>query len=155
MVKKHRGREEFMREAERLYDEMISRAGPQSGDTFDEIEEQAEGAGRKLILKLLKERLAAEAARQPEGVTCPGCGRPMRQPEKDRPRNLDTASGTVSYERRHAICDRCGESFSPSGRPVANSPSRGVGEASEKGVRGQSSRVVRGGVPTAEIAGAT
>jgi len=34
-------REEFLKQAGRLYDEMMSRAGAKSGDTFDDIEVQA------------------------------------------------------------------------------------------------------------------
>ena len=120
----HRSREAFLQEAGRLYDEMMSRAGSASGDTFDDIEEQAEGAGRKLILKLLRERLAAEEKAQGETIPCRECGRPMRRPEAPKPRNLDTASGTVHYERRHAICDRCQTSFSPSG-PTPEDPASG------------------------------
>ena len=119
-----RGRDTFLQEAARLYDEMMSRAESASGDTFDDIEEQAEGAGRKLILKLLRERVAAEEKAQAETVTCPDCSRPMRRPRKAAERNLDTASGTVHYERRHAICDLCGASFSPSG-PTSEDPASG------------------------------
>ena len=142
MTPADKDREAFLAEARRLYDEMISRAGPASGDTFDEIEEQAEGAGRQRILRLLKERLAAEAKAEGAEVACPKCGRPMRRPKKASARNLDTASGTVRYERRHAICDRCEASFSPSG-PTAENPGAGrVGPSAAKSVRGQRGRVV-------------
>jgi hypothetical protein len=135
-------REAFLAEARMLYDEMISRAGPASGDTFDDIEEQAEGAGRKLILKLLKERLAAEAKAEPESVICEKCGQPMRRPKGASERNLGTASGTVRYERRHAICDRCDASFSPSGPAAENPAARRIGPPPAKGLRGQRRRVV-------------
>jgi len=115
-------REAFMSRAGELYDEMISRAG--SGDTFDDIEEQAEGVGRKLILKALRDRLAVEEKALPDTIRCPKCGARMRQPHDAKPRNLDTASGAVHYERRHAICDRCGTSFSPSG-PRPEDPTSG------------------------------
>jgi hypothetical protein len=135
-------REAFLAEARRLYDEMISRAGAASGDTFDDMEEQAEAGGRKLILKLLKERLAAEAKAEPETVVCAKCGKPMRRPKESSARNLDTASGTVRYQRLHAICDRCESSFSPSG-PAAQNPAAGrIGAPAAKGVRGQRRRVV-------------
>lgn len=142
MTPEEAGREAFLAEARKLYDEMISRAGPASGDTFDDIEEQAEGAGRKLIRKLLKERLAAEAKAEPESVICAKCGRPMRRPEEASARNLDTASGTVRYERRHAICDRCNASFSPSGPAAEDSAARRIGAPPAQGLRGQRRRIV-------------
>lgn len=123
---RNRGREEFLARAAALYDDMVSRAGPSSGDTFDDIEQQAEGAGRKLILNLLRERLAAEEEGQAQTIPCPKCKRLMRRPEDARPRNLDTASGTVHYKRRHAICDRCGASFSPAGPAPEDSHARSV-----------------------------
>lgn len=128
MAEKERnpGREEFLARAAELYDEMVSRAGPDSGDTFDDIEQQAEGAGRKLILNLLRERLAFEEEVQAQTILCPKCKRLMRRPENAMPRNLDTASGMVHYERRHAICDRCGASFSPSGPAPEDSHARSV-----------------------------
>ena len=142
MANEDKGREAFLREAGKLYDDMIARAGPASGDTFDDIEEQAEGAGRRLILRLLKERLVAEAKGEPESAICAKCGQPMRRPREASERNLDTASGTVRYQRRHAICDRCDASFSPSGPAAENSAARGIGPASAKGLRGQRRRVV-------------
>ena len=142
MARQGKGREAFLEEAGKLYDEMITRAGPASGDTFDDIEVQGEAAGRRLVLKLLKERLEAEARRDPEAVACVQCGRPMRRPKGPGERNLDTASGTVTYQRPHAICDRCGASFSPSG-PAAEDPGAGgIGPAPTQGVRGQRRRLV-------------
>jgi hypothetical protein len=142
MTSEEAGREAFLAEARRRYDEMISRAGAASGDTFDDIEEQAEGAGRTLILKLLKERLAAEAKAEGEQTACPKCGKPMRRPKEASERNLDTASGTVHYQRRHAICDRCDASFSPSGPAAENPAARGIGPPPAKGLRGQRRRVI-------------
>jgi hypothetical protein len=142
MTNEDAGRKTFLREAGKLYDQMISRAGPVSADIFDDIEEQAEGMGRKLILKLLKERLAAEAKAEPESVICAKCGKPMRRAKGVSERNLDTASGTVRYERRHAICDRCDASFSPSGPAAENPAARRIGPPPAKGLRGQRRRVV-------------
>ena len=137
-----KGREAFLKEAGELYDAMISRAGPASGDTFDDIEAQGEAAGRRLVLKLLKERLEAEARREAESVVCAKCGRPMRRPKGLGQRRLDTASGTVPYERPHAICDRCGVSFSPAG-PAAEDPGAGrISPAPAQGVRGQRRRLL-------------
>lgn len=142
MAKEDAGREAFLQEAGKLYDQLISRAGPQTGDTFDDIEEQAEGAGRKLILQMLRERLEAEAKAQPKETICSTCGKPMRTSKNDAPRNLDTASGVVHYERPHAICDRCRASFSPSGRAAENSAARGFGAPAAKGMRGKPRRFI-------------
>lgn len=122
MEKGDEAREAFLRRAAAWYDAMAAGAGPESGDVFDDIEEQAEEMGREATRELLRARLAAEEAAQPEETPCPKCGGAMRRPSKGGARNLETASGCVSYERRHAICDRCRASFSPSGPPVENPP---------------------------------
>jgi len=111
------GREAFLRDAARLYDDTVSRAGPASGESFDDIEKRVEDAGRELRRRLLALRLAAEEAKQPQVIRCPQCGQPMRRPKASAERTLDTFSGPVFYARRHAICDRCGVSFSPAGPP--------------------------------------
>ena len=120
------GREEFVRRAGQLYDELVSRAGPASADTFDDIEEQAEKAGGELIRELLAGRLAADEHTGPQIISCPQCGRRMRRPTVPAARDLETFSGLVRYERRHAICDHCGFSFSPAGLPVADPTQGGI-----------------------------
>lgn len=142
MAQEDKGRDAFLQEAGKLYDQLISRAGPQSGDTFDDIEEQAEGAGRKLILQMLRERLKAEAQAQPKETTCSTCGKTMRTIKECAERNLSTASGTVHYERPHAMCDRCRASFSPSGRAAEDSAARGFGAPSAQGVRRKPGRLL-------------
>ena len=126
-------REEFLEEAGRRYDELIGRAG-QPGETFDQIEEDAERIGRQLIGELLSARLAAEQQAEAETIRCPPCGRAMRRPKTPAPRQLDTASGPVRYQRRHAICDRCGASFSPSRPPAQDPPARGLEPPATQGL---------------------
>jgi rubredoxin len=121
------GREAFLRDAAHLYDEMVSRAGPAFGETFDDIEKQAEAAGRTLRRRLLAQRLAAEEAKLPVVIRCPRCGQPMRRPKMPAVRTLDTFSGPVPYARHHALCDRCGISFSPAGPPARHPRPRRVG----------------------------
>jgi len=128
------GREAFLRDAARLYDETVARAGPASGETFDDIEERVEAAGRELRRRLLALRLAAEEAKQPEVLRCPQCGQPMRRPKTAAARTLDTFSGPVPYARRHAVCDRCGISFSPAGPPTRHPRPRRVGPPRAEGL---------------------
>ena len=127
-------REVFLREAERLYDEMVAGAGPASAQSFDDLEERAEAAGLLLRRKLLALRLAAEEAKQPAVILCPQCGRPMRWQKIPVRRNLDTFSGPVAYERRHAVCDSCGISFSPAGPPARHPRPRRVGPPRQEGL---------------------
>jgi hypothetical protein len=126
MTRKDTRREEFLREAAQLYDGLVRGAGPASGKTFDDIEEQAETQGRKLTRKLLAHRLAAEEQAGPITIPCPKCGRTMRRPNEPAQRHLDTFSGPVRYQRRHAICDHCGFSFSPAGPPARHPEPRPV-----------------------------
>lgn len=141
-----KGLEAFMREARELYDRMMNRAG--GTDVFDDIEEQGEAAGRKLALRMLQDRLSAELKAQSAGVLCEKCGRPMRLTNQSSERNLQTASGTVRYERPHAICDRCEASFSPSGPAAEHSPARRVGAMDAQGLPGESGRLVSEGGAT-------
>jgi len=146
MGARNEDRKQFLKEAARRYDELIGRAG-KAGETFDDIEQDAEQMGRELIGELLTARLAAEAEREAQTIRCPGCGRPMRRVKRAAPRHLDTASGPVRYQRRHAICDRCGASFSPSG-PSAEDPAPGrIEPPASQGVRGQSGGIFREGGP--------
>ncbi|MBM4036282.1 MAG: hypothetical protein FJ291_31485 [Planctomycetes bacterium] len=128
------GREAFLRDAGRIYDEVVLGAGPASGQSFDDMEERAEAAGLLLRRKLLAQRLGAEEAMQPAIIPCPQCGRPMRWHKDPAPRNLDTFSGPVAYERRHAVCDPCGISFSPAGPPARHPRPRGVGPPRHEGL---------------------
>jgi len=119
-------REAFLKKAGEIYDRIVGRAGPDSGESFDQIEERVEAAGRELQRVLLARRLTAEAQTESAVVPCPHCGQPMRRPASAAPRNLDTCSGPVGYGRRHAICDRCGRSFSPAGPSPGDSGPGGV-----------------------------
>lgn len=127
-------REAFLKHAAERYDRMVERAGPASGDVFDDIEEQAEQMGREATRDLIGARLEVEETRQADEVACPACGQPMRRPPTAAERTLDTASGGVRYRRRHAICDRCGDSFSPAGPPVEDPPSRSLEPSPAQGV---------------------
>jgi hypothetical protein len=134
MGPKDPAREAFLRDAEHIYDEMVVKAGPAFGESFDDMEERAEAAGRELRRKLLALRLAAEEAKQPEVIRCPECGRPMRWHKDPARRNLDTFSGPVAYERRYAVCDPCGISFSPAGPPARHPRPRCVGPPRAQGL---------------------
>ena len=98
-------------------------------------EQRVGEAGRRVAQRLLADQLAkTEESMDTQTVFCPECGGPMRRPKKKAPRNLDTFSGPIRYERRHAICDRCNQSFSPSGPPAGDSAAGGVGPVRPQGL---------------------
>ena len=113
-------REAFLRKMAELYDQMLEHVGVE-GESFDEIEEQALGMGKEASRELMAHRLSAEEAGGQELRRCPRCGHPLRRPGNATPRNLETCAGVVPYERRHAYCDRCRQSFSPSGQTAEDS----------------------------------
>lgn len=118
-------REEFLRRAGELYDEMMARAGA-DGQTFDDIEELALKLGRRASQELMAKRLGAEEHKGRQPQVCPRCGHQLRWASKPEERNLETSAGVVRYERRHAFCDRCRESFSPAGLEADDPQARGV-----------------------------
>lgn len=107
-------REAFLQRMAQLYDRMMARLGAE-GESFDDIEELALKLGREASQELMSRRLGAEEGRGSQPQLCPRCGHRLRRPEPPAERKLDTCAGTVAYRRRHAICDRCRTSFSPSG----------------------------------------
>jgi hypothetical protein len=136
------GREEFLRLAGRRYDQMMARVGSEGGETFAALEQQALAAARELAAAFLRQRLAREEACQALAVACPECGAAMRRPAQGAERRLETLAGTVRYTRRHALCDHCGASFSPSGPAPVDSAARAIAGAEPSGLRGQPGGVV-------------
>ena len=96
-------REEFLRQAARLYDELVK---PQEGETFDPIEQKAVQGGREMSRLLMEGRVRQEAAQRgvPTGV-CPRCGKAMRTQEAKASGRVRTTCSRVKYERAYGVCD--------------------------------------------------
>lgn len=109
-------RRRFLDKAGELYDRMVSGVRAGTGESFDEIESEASDMGREFSVELLRARLEVEEGSEGGDIECPECGSSMRLTAEAGERNLETTNGVVNYSRRHAICDRCGGSFSPSGQ---------------------------------------
>lgn len=116
-------KEAFLRRMGDLYDQMMARVGAQ-GETFDDIEELALRLGRQASQELMAQRLDGEEQCQPQAGVCTRCGGSLRHTREPKERNLETCAGVVQYQRRHAYCDRCRASFSPSG-PAPDDPAAG------------------------------
>lgn len=125
-------RESFLALAGRVYEEL---APSRDGQTFEEIEQAAVEAGKKLAAGLMTERLAMEWSReQAQGglVSCPACKKKMRIQNENAPRTLETGVAKIPYVRAYCVCDSCGFSFSPDGpeighpegRPLRGGPSK-------------------------------
>ena len=111
-------RREFVEEAERAFDQMLSSDGQNGLVTFSEREERACELGDALTRRLLEEHLVADDAADPGvEVACPICGGPVhcRTPEEVEmeKRQVQTRRGAVEYERAARRCKRCRRIFFP------------------------------------------
>jgi len=107
---------EFLRRASEEFDRTIDTEGERRQHTFTEIEGRACEAGDALTRLLVEGRAGAEqAARPPEGYSCPDCGRPTVAREGERPaeRELVTRRGAVRLARLERACPACRRALFP------------------------------------------
>lgn len=105
----------FLREAERMYDELHAWRAANLDASFDEIGDQVTPYRRALVSKLLEE-LAVEADERVEAPLCEACGEAMRY-RGDPLRRVGHREGEVAMERAYYYCDQCGGSLFPPGPP--------------------------------------
>lgn len=107
----------FLREAERMYDELHAWRAEHLDASFDEIGDQVTPYRRGLVSKLL-EQLAVAADERVEAPVCEQCGQAMRYrgtPE----RTVGHREGEAALERAYYYCDQCGVSlFLPGPTPA-------------------------------------
>lgn len=103
----------FLREAERMYDELHAWRAQHLDASFDEIGDQVTPYRRELVSRLL-EQLAVEADECVEAPVCEQCGQAMRYRGKPE-RTVGHREGEVKIERAYYYCDPCGVSLFPPG----------------------------------------
>lgn len=106
----------FLREAERMYDELHAWRAEHPDASFDEIGDQVTPYRRELVGKLL-EQLAVVADERVEVPVCEQCGQAMRY-RGTSARTVGHREGEVGFERAYYYCDPCGVSLFPPGPPA-------------------------------------
>jgi rubredoxin len=108
-------KDNFVSEAEAMYEELRSWRESHPEASFDEIAEAVREKRQELMGGLLKE-LAEQ-----EGIgdyladrTCPECGGVMHY-KGERKRGVGHSEGSTAIERGYHRCDQCGHTFFPSG----------------------------------------
>ena len=110
-ARRDRDKATFLREAERMYDELHAWRAEHLDASFDEIGDQVTPYRRALVSKLLEE-LAVAADERVEAPVCEACGQAMRYrgtPE----RTVGHREGEVAMERAYYYCDQCGGRLFP------------------------------------------
>ena len=103
----------FLREAERMYDELHGWREENLDASFDEIGDKVTPYRRALVSKLL-EGLAVKGEERGEVPVCEACGGGMRY--RGNPmRKVGHREGEVAMERAYYYCDQCGGSLFPPG----------------------------------------
>lgn len=108
-------KEQFMEEAEAMYEELRKWRESNRTASFDEIAEEAGLKRRALMGGLLKELAEQEgngdylAARE-----CAHC-RGVMHYKGERKRSIGHSEGVTEIERGYHRCEQCGHSFFPSG----------------------------------------
>jgi len=112
---KEKLKEEFLAEAEELFDRLMEWEGEHDRPNLTQIEdiilELRERFGEELAEKVLKR----QEQRQPaERVLCPKCGDEMR-PKGIKGNQVESRIGVIKIEREHYYCLRCHEGIFPPG----------------------------------------
>lgn len=114
---REQGKVEFVKSAERMYDELEEWRGQHLGASVDEIAAQVRVRRRELMGRLIAE-LAEKADERVIAPVCEGCGEAMEY--KGTPeRWVGHGEGEVRLERAYWYCDRCESGLFPPGRQSA------------------------------------
>lgn len=120
-VDKKKGRDEFLAEAMRAYDEMFDPKKQDQLVTLSQREQQAVLLGKLLSAHALKQHVAADASGAPSksgaAACCPKCKQPGVAVKNTAPppRQVTTLAGELEMTREQYRCDKCRIVFFPLG----------------------------------------
>jgi hypothetical protein len=108
-------KDNFVSEAETMYEELRSWRASNPSASFDEIAEAVREKRQELMGGLLKELAEQEGIGDYlEDRTCSECGGVMHY-KGERKRGVGHSEGATALERGYHRCDQCGHTFFPSG----------------------------------------
>lgn len=117
------GKEIFLTEAARIYDEMVSWNEENTEGSVEELESFLQEKRLALTKHLLRDALELRTQKQAlDPPTCPCCGLKMSY-EETRARSIETLEGGVKIKRPYYSCRTCGEWIYPLDRSLGLSRS--------------------------------
>ena len=108
-------KEEFLAEAEELFDQLMEWEDEHERPNLTQIEDIILELRRRFGEQLVDKILQRQEQRQPaERVKCPKCGDEMR-PKGLKANQVESRIGVLKIEREHYYCPRCHEGIFPPG----------------------------------------
>jgi len=108
-------KQEFMEQAESVFERMMADRKNGERETLSQIEEKVNEIRFELTSKLVDSKLKLEVEKeQGPSPKCPGCGREMRGKGRKK-RQVVTSQGVIEVWRGHHHCPHCGEGLFPPG----------------------------------------
>lgn len=113
-------KQEFMNQAELVFERVMADNGKGAGLTLSQIEETVGELRFELTGRLVESKLKLEVHKQQgPAAKCAGCGREMRDKGLKKRRIL-TSQGEIELERSYNHCPHCRQGFFPPGPPTAD-----------------------------------
>lgn len=110
---KEKLKEEFLAEAEELFDQLIEWEGANARPNLTQIEDIILELRKRFGEQLAEKVLLRQERRQPaERVLCTKCGDEMR-PKGLKMNQVESRVGALRIEREHYYCPRCQEGIFP------------------------------------------
>lgn len=122
---RERLRQQWLQQAEAVFELMFDADQQDQLVTFDQREERACSLTKELTTWLLEQHAAQDPAVRPTDVPppCPHCGQAARRrtpPGQALPaRQLTSSAGEVTLKREQWYCSKCRAAFFPSGPQAA------------------------------------
>jgi uncharacterized protein with PIN domain len=108
-------KEEFLAEAEELFDRLMEWEGETDRPNLTQIEDIILELRKRFGEALAEKVLKRQEQRQPaERVLCPKCGDEM-SPKGQKDNQVESRIGVLKLEREHYYCPRCQEGIFPPG----------------------------------------
>jgi len=111
-------REEFLAEAEELFDELMDWDDENEEPNMTQIEDIVLELRKRFGRRIAEKMLMRQEQRQPaERVYCPQCGEEM-EPKGMKGNQVETRIGNLKVEREHYYCPHCKQGIFPPGSAV-------------------------------------
>jgi hypothetical protein len=123
-VYKEKLRQEFIAQAQSVFERVMAENGSDEGVRLSQIEEKVGELRFELTSKLVESKLKLEVKKQQgPAIKCEGCGREMRDKGKKR-RTIMTSQGEIELARSYNHCAHCQLGVFPPGPTIGDQSTR-------------------------------